>query len=145
MENCIFCKIARKEMNGHIIYEDKYYIALLDVNPIVYGHTLLIPKRHYKTIFDLGEEETKNLGRVIKYISDILNKEFGPNINISNTSGKYASQSVEHFHFHFIPRKKDDRLRDGEKSKIILDRSSGFERLKPSDEDLEELCKRLKA
>jgi|SRR3989344_8398616 len=143
MNDCTFCRIVKKEIPCYKIYENNLYLGFLDSNPIVEGHVLLIPKIHYETIFELGEEETKNLGTTIKEVTDIFYKTFGSNINIVNTNGQYASQSVPHFHLHFIPRKKGDRLWDREKSKIVLDRSSGFERLKLDKKELENILKKM--
>lgn len=143
MNECIFCRIVKKKIPCYKVYENNLYLGFLDNNPLVEGHVILIPKIHYETIFDLGKEETKNLGVAIKEITDIFYKTFGSNITIVNTSGQYASQSVPHFHLHFIPRKKEDRLWDGEKSKIVLDRSSGFERLKPDKKELENILKKM--
>jgi sulfate adenylyltransferase large subunit len=125
------------------IYESDKFFAILDANPVTKGHALIIPKNHYQTIFEMPEEESAQMGKDIHAVAKMLGKEFGPHINIVNTSGEYASQSVPHYHVHLIPRQKDDRLWDGEKSKIVLDTSSGFERLKPSKEEVKELANKL--
>ncbi|MFH0832893.1 MAG: HIT domain-containing protein [Candidatus Aenigmatarchaeota archaeon] len=143
--DCIFCKIISGDIAAERIYEDDYFLAFLDVNPVVEGHILLIPKKHCETIYDLGEGEVEKIGEAIQTVSNKLKSIFGPNINIVNTSGKYASQSILHFHFHLIPRRSGDRLWDGEKSRIILDRSSGFERIKPTKEQLKKLAEEIKS
>jgi len=62
MENCIFCKIINNEIPCYKIYEDDLVLAFLDVNPIVDGHVLIIPKKHFENIFDIEE---KYLERII--------------------------------------------------------------------------------
>jgi histidine triad (HIT) family protein len=144
MADCILSKIAKKQIKAHIFYEDDEFISFLDINPITEGHSLLIPKKEAETIHDLDEKQQKALGTAIYNVSEILKKKYGINISILNTSGKEASQSVPYFHIHLVPRKKEDRLWDGKKSKVIYDRSSGFKRLSPSKQILEKLCKELK-
>jgi histidine triad (HIT) family protein len=138
-KDCIFCKIAKGEISSHKIYESNLFIAFLDVSPITEGHAVLIPKRHFEKVHGLNEAECTQLGKAIFSASMILERKYGSNINLSNTSGEHASQSVAHFHFHLIPRRKGDRLWVGEQSRIVLDRSSGFERLVPSNEELDSI------
>ncbi|MGL4383346.1 MAG: HIT family protein [Bacilli bacterium] len=109
MENCIFCSIINKELPARIIYEDEHYIAFLDVNPIVKGHTLVIPKAHYTNLFDIDEDVYANLSRVVQKVSialkDYLNAD---GINIINNNGASANQVVFHYHTHIIPRYDND-------------------------------------
>ena len=53
--DCIFCKIANKEINSNFVYEDDILMAIMDINPICDGHILIIPKKHYETVFDVPE------------------------------------------------------------------------------------------
>ncbi|MBW2994047.1 HIT domain-containing protein, partial [Candidatus Woesearchaeota archaeon] len=62
MSNCIFCKIEKGEVPAKKIYESKYFFAILDAHPIVEGHCLLIPKRHYETIHKMNKEESLQFG-----------------------------------------------------------------------------------
>jgi len=140
---CIFCKIVKGEIPSHKIYEDDSYIAILDVSPVVEGHTLLIPKFHVETIFGLTDEQARDRGYAELQVVKKLEKVYGANIEIRNTSGKGASQEVMHLHYHLIPRKIGDRLWDGDKSRNVLDKSSGFERLKMTKEELEVIVRRL--
>ena len=144
MAECIFSKIIRGEIPANIFYEDDYYIAFLDVQPIVEGHTLLVPKKDATTLDDLNEEQQKALGTAMYNVKKILEKKYGSDLSISNSNGKGASQEVPYFHVHFIPREKGDRLWEGENSLIVYDQSSGFVRLKPEKEKLNNLCEELK-
>lgn len=111
MSDCIFCKIARKDIPSNVVYDDDDFLGILDVNPVSKGHTLVIPKSHYENIFDIPEEELSRMSKVIstlaKRLRDSLNAD---GVNIVNASGKEAQQSVFHLHFHIIPRFKDDGL-----------------------------------
>ncbi|MDD3171472.1 MAG: HIT family protein [Bacilli bacterium] len=106
---CVFCKIASGEIPSYKIYEDDNFLAFLDISQATIGHTLVIPKKHYDSIFDL-EEETKIFNLVIlltKAIKKALNID---NVNILNNNGPLAGQSVNHFHIHIIPRYENDSV-----------------------------------
>ncbi|MBD3259845.1 HIT domain-containing protein [Candidatus Woesearchaeota archaeon] len=143
MENCPFCKMTRGDIPVTKIYESKHFYAILDKNPLVEGHALLIPKRHYKTIDEMNEEESRQLGIDMLNLSRKM-KQYWPDLSISNSNGEGASQAVPHYHIHFIPRTKGDRLWDGKNSRIVFDVSSDFPRLEPSQEELGKLAKKLK-
>lgn len=100
--DCIFCKIINKEIPANIIYENEEVIAFLDVNPINEGHTLLVPKKHYKNI--LEKEDNIDLLKYVQEIISILKDTYNFNdfkININN--GEKAGQEVFHLHIHIIP------------------------------------------
>ena len=110
VSNCVFCKIIK---NGESlkIYEDEKTICLLDINPISKGHCLVIPKEHFRDIFDIDDDNLKNIVSVSKKISTTLKQKLGATgVNILHASGDSAQQSVFHFHFHLVPRYKDDGL-----------------------------------
>lgn len=111
MDNCIFCKIAKGEAPSYKIYEDEYTIAFLDISKDCYGHTLVIPKKHCKNVLDCDEE---TLTRVIKTTKKIAN-HYVENcnfngVNIINASGEEAQQTVNHLHFHILPRTNKDEF-----------------------------------
>ena len=109
MEECIFCKIINKEIPSFKIYENEFVLAFLDVNPIARGHTLVIPKRHFKDALDCEDKYLEEIIKAIKLISNHYRKVLDcTGINILNASGKSAEQSVFHTHFHIIPRFDND-------------------------------------
>ncbi len=112
MKECKFCKFVRKEVKIYEIYEDDKVLAFLDrFNILNHGHTIIIPKKHYETIFDVDEETLDNIVRVIKKISLKMRESLGAEgVNILNASGKAAEQSIPHLHFHIVPRWKNDDL-----------------------------------
>ncbi len=109
-KTCAFCRIVNKEEDAHIVYEDNISIAFLDIRPIFYGHTLIIPKKHIETIYDLSDDISKKFISNIKYIGKAVEsatKSEGTLIIVNNV----VSQSVPHLHIHIIPRKFGDGLR----------------------------------
>jgi histidine triad (HIT) family protein len=107
--DCIFCNVAKHEIEANVIYEDEHTLAFLDRNPRNPGHTLVIPKEHYETIFEMPEEDIAHIYRVVKKISKPLKKAVeadGINVIQSNI----VSQGVHHFHTHVLPRFWDDGI-----------------------------------
>jgi histidine triad (HIT) family protein len=126
MKDCIFCKIARKEIPAKIFYEDKYSIAFLDINPVNIGHTLVIPKKHFETIKDMSPEELCELIPAINKISKGILK-MADGLVISQRNNRAAGQVVDHVHFHLIPRYKNDGHEDWvAKRKVSEQESSDF-------------------
>ena len=102
--NCIFCKIAQKEINTEILYEDADVIAFRDANPIAPVHVLIIPKRHIPTIDDLKETDEKLAGKII-----LTAKKLARDLNISEKGYKllfrvkeHGGQEIEHIHLHLL-------------------------------------------
>lgn len=109
MQDCLFCKIASKEIPAKIVYEDKDTLAFLDVNPAAKGHTLVIHKKHYETIDELDEESAKNLILTVKKLAKVMLK-ISEGCNIIQNNKRVAGQIVNHVHFHVVPRNKGDGI-----------------------------------
>lgn len=111
-KNCIFCKIAKKEISTEFIDETNNFIAILDANPKTYGHILIIPKKHFVTILDIPNTLAQEMLRLIKSVSSkILEKKQGDGFNIIMNNLAPAGQVIFHAHIHIIPRKEGDNLR----------------------------------
>ncbi|HME87055.1 MAG TPA: HIT family protein [Candidatus Nanoarchaeia archaeon] len=111
MENCIFCKIIKKEIASNVVYEDAHTFAFLDNNPMSKGHTLVMPKKHFTNIFDMPEQEACAVMASIKQISIALKKSLhAEGINILQNNEKIAGQLVMHSHTHVIPRYQGDTV-----------------------------------
>lgn len=109
--DCIFCKILNNEIPSYTIYEDENVLAFLDITQGTKGHTLIIPKKHVKNIYELDEETASNIFRVVPKIAKALKSAFNPiGLNIINNNDK-PLQSVFHFHIHLIPRYEDDGMK----------------------------------
>lgn len=111
MESCIFCKIAKGEIPVEKIYENNSFFSIPDKNPRTEGHSLVISKKHFKTILDLPTTLTPELLDCIKNTAMILmQKNKSDGFNVINNNFEAAGQVVKHVHFHIVPRKKDDGL-----------------------------------
>ena len=109
METCPFCNIEKAIDESRIIYQDSTWIAILDNYPVSKGHTLLIPKRHCKTYFDLNFIELESVGVTIGVIKRLLDTKYNPDgYNIGINCGEAAGQTVHHCHIHIIPRYNGD-------------------------------------
>lgn len=108
--NCIFCKIANKEISSEeFIYENDNFFSIYDINPALPGHALVISKKHYETILDVPATLGVELMDAIKNTSlKIIEKFQGEGMNVLVNVKKIAGQEVMHFHLHLVPRKKSD-------------------------------------
>ncbi|WP_125567547.1 HIT family protein [Companilactobacillus insicii] len=111
MDDCIFCKIINNEIPSTTIYEDDDIKAFFDISQVTPGHTLVVPKKHVKNIFEYDEELAQKVFKKIPMIARAI-KDSNPDIigmNICQNNGEIAYQSVMHSHFHLVPRySKDD-------------------------------------
>lgn len=108
--DCIFCKIINGEIPSYKIYENEHVLAFLDITQGTKGHTLIIPKKHIKNVYELDEETIINVFKVVPMIANALNKAFSPiGLNIINNNDQ-PNQSVFHFHLHLIPRYENDGM-----------------------------------
>ena len=123
IENCIFCKIARKDLPAKIVYENEAVLAFLDISPISDGHTIVIPKNHYLNIESIPVEELNKTIEVVKYIATLIHNRLNiDGYNILQNNFLAAGQVVNHFHFHIIPRRLND-----EKFKLYIPREQAPE------------------
>ncbi|HLG31989.1 MAG TPA: HIT family protein [Ignavibacteriaceae bacterium] len=106
---CIFCNIIAKKSEAEFVFEDDNVIAFLDIAPVNYGHTLVIPKRHYDNFLTVPVEELDHLMKATQFISGAVKRSMNADgFNVISNNGDSAGQSVYHFHFHIIPRFKSD-------------------------------------
>jgi histidine triad (HIT) family protein len=107
---CLFCKIASKEVATDLVYEDESRVAFLDHRPLFPGHVLLIPRRHVVTLADLPGEEVGGFFQVAQRLEKAVDRGMeaeGSFVAINNV----VSQSVPHLHVHIVPRRKKDGLK----------------------------------
>ena len=120
-QDCVFCKIVNKELPCYKVYEDDFVLVFLDVNPVVIGHTLIIPKKHYENIFDIDSEVFQRIAEVSRVIAkkmvDNLDDVCG--VNLFQSNGKVAEQVVMHSHLHLIPRRESDSFRINDSMKSV--------------------------
>ncbi|MBQ3474918.1 MAG: HIT domain-containing protein [Bacilli bacterium] len=102
MKDCIFCKIANKEIPAKVIFEDDICMAYLDINPLHSGHTLIIPKNHFTDLDDINEETVAHIIMIAKKIKKLLEEKIGAKgIKLVQNNG--TLQEVKHYHMHVIP------------------------------------------
>jgi diadenosine tetraphosphate (Ap4A) HIT family hydrolase len=110
--SCVFCAIVNGDAPAVRIYEDDDYLAILDIRPIVRGHTLVIPKKHTVDLTDTPPSTLADMTRIAQRIGQAARaselKADGNNIAIND--GKAAFQSVFHVHLHVAPRRSGDKL-----------------------------------
>lgn len=106
MTDCIFCKIANKEINSEIVYENKNVVAFKDLNPKAKIHILIVPKKHYETILDLDEKEIMEdmLTAVKEIAKEYKIEEDG--FRLINNCKEYGGQEVMHLHIHMLGGEK---------------------------------------
>jgi len=111
MEDCLFCKIVKGEVVSYKIFENEKAIAFLDVNPIAKGHTIVIPKKHFENIYNIPEQDLKDVILAVKATAKILKEKLNSTgINLLQRNGRGAGQEVMHLHFHLIPRFENDSV-----------------------------------
>lgn len=106
MTDCIFCKIINGDIPSYTVYEDDVVKAFLDISQSTPGHTLVVPKKHVKDMFEYDEDLAAAVFSRIPKIARAIKKS-NPAIkgmNIVNNNGEVAYQSVFHSHIHLIPR-----------------------------------------
>ena len=109
----IFCGSAIRE---GVFYKTKYTMAVCDLMPVVYGHTIIIPIRHVLDMDELSEKETADLFSTIKKVKAVILKLYSDrsrSYDLTAQVGEFSGMSVRHLHFHIIPRTKEDEYQHG--------------------------------
>ncbi len=109
MAETVFTKILRGDIPSHKVYEDEHVLAFLDIGPLSYGHTLVIPKEPAVTLDALSDDAAAAIGRVLPRLCRAVKKVTGcDQYNVLQNNGPLAHQAVFHVHFHIIPKPNDD-------------------------------------
>ena len=102
---CIFCSIVNKEIPSSCIYEDDQVMAFLDLSQVTKGHTLVVPKKHYDNLLECDDETLAHLIQVVKMLAVRISERLNAKgVNVLNNTHEAAGQTVNHLHFHIIPR-----------------------------------------
>ena len=110
--DCIFCAIIAGEIPAATVYEDEHVFAFMDIAPANPGHTLVIPKQHYRNIFDMPIEVGTKIMQAAIPIANAIRDALNPDgLNLFQSNEAAGFQTVFHFHLHLIPRWEDDPLR----------------------------------
>lgn len=103
-QNCVFCRIIGGEEMVSVVHEDERTIAFLDIQPMSRGHTIIVTKDHFETLFDLPEDLAAHCLAVARRLAPGVQKAMGAHaVNLFSANGRAGGQDVMHFHLHLIP------------------------------------------
>jgi len=110
--DCLFCKIVAGEIPSTRVDEDERTVAFMDINPATRGHTLVIPRRHAANLLEIEAEDLESTIAAAQRLARAASERLGADgVNLINSCGAAAWQTVFHFHIHVIPRYADDPLK----------------------------------
>ena len=131
-DNCIFCKLANGDIPTNSIYEDESYKVILDMSPATKGHALILPKDHFKNLYEMPEENVASAFVLAKKMAATMTEKLGAEgFNLVQNNNEVAGQTVFHFHIHLIPRYSSDN------------QTIGWNTTSPSAEELVEIKDQL--
>lgn len=108
-EDCVFCKIVNGDIPSNTIYENSEFKVIMDISPATKGHVLVLPKEHFKDIYDIDAETAGKLFQLAAVVARALKEVLHcDGLNIIQNNGEIAGQTVFHFHMHLIPRYEND-------------------------------------
>lgn len=144
MTDCVFCKIVHKELPSYTIYEDEQFLAILDISPVVEGHTLILPKNHYRWVHEV--ESFGAFWEVAQKIALTQIKVLAASSVVFATAGF----QVPHAHIHVLPRLAEARQSGGgpmplKKSGEYLPGVESAKRIKVTTSQLQEVASKLRA
>jgi len=138
-KGCTFCNIASKQSPASIVYENERVMAFMDIHPVNIGHTLVIPKEHWETIYEVPETILADLFILVKKVAIAAKRVVGAHgINILQCNERAAFQSERHFHVHVIPRFEGDPI-----SKAFMAMLTPIN-LKITRQDLDRIAKEMR-
>jgi histidine triad (HIT) family protein len=110
--DCLFCKIVAGELPATVVDADERTLAFMDINPATRGHALVVPRAHTPDLHTIGPEDLAACARTAQRVAGRARDALGADgVNVLNSTGGAAWQTVFHFHLHVIPRYHDDPLR----------------------------------
>ncbi len=110
--DCIFCKIVAGELHATIVDEDERTVAFMDIAPATRGHALVVPRAHARDLLSVSDEDLTAVALAARRLAARAGERLGAQgVNLLNSCGAAAWQTVFHFHVHVIPRYSDDPLR----------------------------------
>jgi len=110
--DCIFCKIVAGELPATVVDEDERTVSFMDINPATRGHALVIPRAHSRDLLSVDPEDLAAVALAAQRLARRVGERLGADgVNVINSCGAAAWQTVFHFHLHVIPRYAGDPLR----------------------------------
>lgn len=110
--NCPFCVIVTEnDPDARVVYRDDQAVAFFPTEPAVLGHIMIVPHIHMEYIWELRDEDAEHIGLLISRLSRVIMEVLGAQgLNVIQSNGKVATQSVPHVHVHLVPRWRDDSI-----------------------------------
>jgi histidine triad (HIT) family protein len=110
--DCTFCKIVAGELPATIVDQDERTVAFMDINPATRGHALVIPRKHSRDLLEIEQADLEAAIVATQRLARRMSERLGTaGVNLLNSCGRPAWQTVFHFHIHVVPRYRDDPLR----------------------------------
>ncbi len=111
MDDCVFCRIVTGELPAAFVYTDDAVLAIMDRYPATRGHVLILPRRHVEDLYGLPSELAHPLMDVLLRVARSIQRALRPDgLNVIQSNGAAAGQTVNHLHFHLVPRYAADSL-----------------------------------
>ena len=134
-ENCVFCKIAKGDIPSKVLYEDDEFKVILDLGPATKGHALILPKNHYRNLYEIPDEAAGKVMLLAKKMALHMTEKLNcDGFNLVQNNGEAAGQTVFHFHLHLIPRYQHMKNKD-----ILIWNHETF-----TEEEMKEICQELR-
>jgi len=133
MNKCIFCQIVKGNGEIHKVYENKYVLAFMDINPINPGHVLVVPKKHVSDFYKIEDAYYCEVMKTVKNIAKTINKKIKP----KKVGLAVAGWDVNHAHIHIIPMQNYHDIT----SKSIIE----GKRPKATEKELEKIARKLRS
>jgi histidine triad (HIT) family protein len=113
METCAFCGIVADPGRARVVHEDGHAIAFFPLTPATFGHTMVVPRTHAAELWEMDDTEVERLMRTVMAVGRRLRAVLEPDgMNVINSAGRAASQTVPHVHVHLVPRRHGDAMGD---------------------------------
>jgi histidine triad (HIT) family protein len=110
--DCLFCKIVAGDVPATLVHEDERTVAFMDINPATRGHLLVVPREHAENVLEIDPDDLEAVARTGQAMARRVRDKLGADgVNLLNSTGSVAWQTVFHFHLHVIPRYENDPLR----------------------------------
>ena len=111
MADCVFCRIAAKEIPASVVHEDEHTLAFMDLGQVNPGHVLVAAKAHAENIYGLDDGQAGAVFRSVARVARAIRIAFSPQgLSVYQANGKAAGQTIFHFHVHLVPRYENDGM-----------------------------------
>jgi histidine triad (HIT) family protein len=110
-DDCIFCKVIAGEIPGERIYEDDHAISVMDINPWTRGHAVVFPREHAANLFEISDDDLQHVAVAAKRVATMMRDTLDcDGVNLLQSNGSAAWQTIFHLHVHVIPRYEGDPM-----------------------------------